>query len=100
MSTLLSLVIALQVGVTSLPASPVVKYQFVTAPEGNLPVAICDQQYTCHCPVGYKATMHQATASTEAINVTCEVSAPGATGQSRETFDSYPILPTHENLGK
>jgi hypothetical protein len=77
---------------------PTIHYQWVATPENGTPVALCDAQFTCHCPVGYKANTHQGTVSTESIEVTCEPTT--GSQQQRETYDSYPVLPKHENFGK
>ena len=98
MFALTLLIAALQIGITNSPP-PVTHYQWVTTTESNSPVAICDHQFSCHCPVGYKATLHQSVASTEAVSVTCDATTPSGV-QPRETYDSYPVLPAHENLGK
>ncbi len=92
------LLAALQIGMTNTPPS-VTHYQWVAAPEATTPVAICDRQFTCHCPVGYKAAMHQAAVSNDAISVMCEATSPSGV-QPRESYDSYPQLPAHENLGR
>ena len=91
------LMAVLQIGVINTPP-PITRYQWVTTPESNAPVALCDAQFSCHCPVGYKAVMQQGAVSTESVSVLCE--PKGGNAQPRETYDSYPILPQHENVGK
>jgi hypothetical protein len=97
MLSVLSLMVALQIGVTN-TMPPTTQWRWVAVPEGNTPVAVCDANFACHCPVGYKADIRQSAASTEAMEVTC-VPMTGAS-QMRETYDNYPVLPAHENLGR
>ena len=98
MLPLLSMISVLQIGITTMNP-PVTRYQFIVTPENNSPVALCDTDFHCHCPVGYQALIQQSAFSIEAVSVTCEAVSSGA-AQPRETYDSYPILPFHENKGR
>ncbi len=95
---LASALMVLQIGVHDV-TPPNVRYQFVISQESKLPVAVCDEQFICHCPTGYQAVLGQASIAPEAMQVTCQPVATSS-AQQRETFDSYQILPQPENFGK
>ncbi len=71
---------------------PSTRYQFVASVESDAPVALCDEQFNCHCPAGYDAVVQQAHASAPVKSVICQPTATSSK-QLRETYDSYPALP-------
>jgi hypothetical protein len=99
MLQIISIIMALQVGVYELPPEANVQYRFITSTEENAPVATCDAQFNCHCPVGYRAVVAQNQTATAATSVSC-VPVNSSSKQPRETFDSYPMLPRHDNFEK